>query len=116
MTMKLNTLFAVGMVMGLTACSTDTYVSKENIDKFGDPQVEKFLIRECIVPERDIRIAMASHFDFDKSELKQQDKASIDQLIQALVNCMVRLRLSAILIIKARMITTLNCHCVGLKR
>lgn len=84
MTMKLNTLFVVGMVMGLAACSTDTYVSKENIDKFGDPQVEKFLIRECIVPERDIRIAMASHFDFDKSELKQQDKASIDQLISSI--------------------------------
>lgn len=84
MTMKLNTLLVIGMALGLTACSTDTYVSKENIDKFGDPQVEKFLIRECIVPERDIRIAMASHFDFDKSELKEQDKQSIDQLMASI--------------------------------
>ncbi|MCK6263706.1 OmpA family protein [Vibrio sp. ZSDE26] len=68
----------------LVGCSSDTYVSKENMDKFGDPQVEKFLIRECIVPERDIRIAIAEHFDFDKAELKEQDHASIDQLISSI--------------------------------
>lgn len=82
--MKLNIFLALGLALGLSACSTDTYVSKENIDKFGDPQVEKFLIRECIVPERDIRIAMASHFDFDKSDLKPQDQASIDQLMASI--------------------------------
>lgn len=74
----------VGSILGMTACSTDTYVSKENIDKFGDPRVEKFLIQECIVPERDIRIAMASHFEFDKSELQAEDKASIDRLIASI--------------------------------
>lgn len=71
-------------VLGVSACSTDTYVSKENIDKFGDPKVEKFLIRECIVPERDIRIAVASHFDFDKAELKAEDQVSIDRLISSI--------------------------------
>ncbi|WP_159736846.1 OmpA family protein [Vibrio atypicus] len=77
-------LLVASSTMWLIGCSTDAYVSKENIDKFGDPRVEKFLIQECIVPERDIRIAMASHFDFDKSELKEQDKASIDQLIDSI--------------------------------
>ncbi|MGY3571267.1 OmpA family protein [Vibrio paucivorans] len=72
------------LLVSVSGCSTDTYVSKENIDKFGDPNVEKFLIRECIVPERDIRIAVAEHFDFDKSELKQQDHAAIDQLIDSI--------------------------------
>lgn len=85
--MKLKYLLFIPLVVGvLSACATDTYVSKENIDKFGDPRVEKFLIRECIVPERDIRIAMASHFDFDKSDLKQEDKASVDKLIKGIRN------------------------------
>lgn len=85
--MKLKYLLFIPLVVGvLSACATDTYVSKENIDKFGDPRVEKFLIRECIVPERDIRIAMASHFDFDKSDLKQEDKASVDKLIKDIRN------------------------------
>ncbi|MGF1754134.1 OmpA family protein [Vibrio makurazakiensis] len=72
---------SIAAITLVSGCSTDTYVSKENMDKFGDPNVEKFLIRECIVPERDIRIAIAEHFDFDKSELKEQDHAAIDQLI-----------------------------------
>lgn len=78
-----NILLAFASLV-LFGCSTDTYVSKENIDKFGDPKVEKFLIRECIVPERDIRIAMASHFDFDKAGLKREDRASIDKLIEGI--------------------------------
>ena len=77
-------LLIAGSILGISACSTDAYVSKENIDKFGDPRVEKFLIQECIVPERDIRIAMASHFEFDKSDLQAEDKASIDQLIESI--------------------------------
>ncbi len=85
--MKLKHLLFIPLVAGvLSACATDTYVSKENIDKFGDPRVEKFLIRECIVPERDIRIALASHFDFDKSALKPEDKASVDKLIKGIRN------------------------------
>lgn len=85
--MKLKHLLFIPLAVGvLSACATDTYVSKENIDKFGDPRVEKFLIRECIVPERDIRIAMASHFDFDKSALKPEDKASVDKLIKGIRN------------------------------
>ncbi|MGF1696621.1 OmpA family protein [Vibrio lamellibrachiae] len=72
---------SVAAIVLASGCSSDTYVSKENMDKFGDPNVEKFLIRECIVPERDIRIAIAEHFDFDKSEFKQEDHAAIDQLI-----------------------------------
>ncbi|NOH81517.1 OmpA family protein [Vibrio sp. RE86] len=79
-----KSLTLIALVTGLAACATDTYVSKENIDKFGDPNVEKFLIRECIVPERDIKIAVASHFEFDKSELKDEDKANIDNLISSI--------------------------------
>lgn len=81
---RFSALATIAVTLAVSACSTDTYVSKENIDKFGDPLVEKFLIRECIVPERDIRIAMASHFDFDKSELNEQDKQSIDRLISSI--------------------------------
>ncbi len=66
----------------LAACSAETYVSQENVDKFGDPQVEKFLIRECIVPERDIHFALASHFEFDKAELQPADQASLDDLVK----------------------------------
>lgn len=84
MRINITKFLIVGSILGVTACSTDAYVSKENIDKFGDPRVEKFLIQECIVPERDIRIAMASHFEFDKSELQAEDKASIDRLIASI--------------------------------
>lgn len=72
------------MSLILSACATETYVSKENLDKFGDPLVEKFLIRECIVPERDIRIAVASHFAFDKADLQPADQQQLDQLITSI--------------------------------
>ncbi len=81
---KRFSLCAIVLLLGLTACSTDTYVSQENIDKFGDPKVEKFLIRECLVPQRAIHIAMASHFEFDKSDLSDTDKTSLDNLINSI--------------------------------
>nr|WP_070965978.1 OmpA family protein [Vibrio sonorensis] len=82
---RVNASIVIGLMLStLVGCSTDTYVSEENRDKFGDPLVEKFLIQECIVPQRDIHFAMASHFDFDKSELKEADKASIDKLINSI--------------------------------
>ncbi|MFM2586993.1 OmpA family protein [Vibrio sp. TBV020] len=84
MRFRIKALTTLAFPFAISACSTDTYVSQENIDKFGDPLVEKFLIRECIVPERDIHIAMASHFDFDKSELKAEDKQSVDRLISSI--------------------------------
>ncbi len=79
---SLKHMLLVAAVLGLAACSADTYVSKENMDKFGDPQVEKFLIRECIVPERDIHFALASHFEFDEADLQQADQASLDDLVK----------------------------------
>ncbi|MDD9178465.1 MULTISPECIES: OmpA family protein [Aliivibrio] len=73
------------LLVGLTllsffGCSTDTYVSQENIDKY-DERVQKFLIAECLVPQREIQIAVAEHFEFDKSELMEADHTSLNQFI-----------------------------------
>ncbi|MDW6019204.1 OmpA family protein [Vibrio plantisponsor] len=68
-------------VLALAACSTDTYVSQENVDKY-DHRVSKFLIAECLSPQREIKIAVAEHFDFDRYELKQEDSAALDQFVR----------------------------------
>ncbi len=67
-------------MFSLIACSTDTYVSKENIDKY-DERVSKFLIAECLLPHREIKLAVAKHFDFDKSELKTDDYSVLNQFV-----------------------------------
>lgn len=81
---KIKTCVVGAVLFSLAGCATDTYVSQENIEKFGDPNVEKFLIRECIVPERDIRIAVASHFKFDQAQLQPLDQASLDKFIASI--------------------------------
>jgi len=64
----------------LSACSTDTYVSNDNMDKL-DVHVVKFVIHECLLPPREIKIEVAKHFEFDKSVLMAADHASLDQFI-----------------------------------
>lgn len=79
--LKNITLFST-LLMLLAGCSTETYVSQENVDKFQDPLVRKFYIQECLAPRPNIEVAVAEHFDFDKSELKLDDHAAIDSLIE----------------------------------
>ncbi|OCH14342.1 MULTISPECIES: OmpA family protein [unclassified Aliivibrio] len=67
-------------LLSIFGCSTETYVSQENVDKY-DERVQKFLIAECLVPQREIQVAVAEHFEFDKSELKETDYASLNQFI-----------------------------------
>ncbi len=79
--MQLKKLLLIGLgAWALTACNTNTYVSKENIEKF-DNHVKKFLIAECMEPQREIKLAVAEHFDFDKSELMSADHAALNQFI-----------------------------------
>nr|WP_175365445.1 OmpA family protein [Aliivibrio logei] len=80
MTMTMKSLLLGFSFFSLFGCSTDTYVSKENIDKY-DERVQKFLIAECLVPQREIQMAVAEHFEFDKSELKETDYASLNQFV-----------------------------------
>ncbi|MEX3071167.1 OmpA family protein [Vibrio alginolyticus] len=65
----------------LSGCATDTYVSQENRDKFADVNVSKFLISECLAPQRDIHIAVAEHFDFDKYNIRESDAANLDAFV-----------------------------------
>ncbi len=65
----------------MAGCSADAYVSQENREKFADVNVSKFLISECLAPQREIHIAVAEHFDFDKSTIREADAASLDAFI-----------------------------------
>ncbi|PSX11673.1 OmpA family protein [Photobacterium angustum] len=80
---KLTTLFL--LVISITACSTETYVSSENINKFDDLTVKKFLIAELkpknIAADKKIFLSLISHFDFDKSILKPDDIVELDEFI-----------------------------------
>ncbi|NQZ91260.1 MAG: OmpA family protein [Moritella sp.] len=75
---RVTALFLV--LSSLSACSTDTYVSNDNMDKF-DVHVVKFRIRECLLPPREIKIAVAEHFAFDKTALMAADHAALDQFM-----------------------------------
>ena len=66
----------------LCGCATETFVSQENRDKFAQVDVGKFLIAECMQPNRHIQIATVSHFDFDEATLNAVDKAALNQFIQ----------------------------------
>ncbi len=68
----------------LSGCATDTYVSQENRDKFDNVDVGKFLISECMQPNRQVQVATISHFDFDKAKLKAADQAALNQLIASI--------------------------------
>ena len=68
-------------LFALFSCSTETYVSQENVDKY-DERVQKFLIAECLVPQREIQVAVAEHFEFDKSDLMEADHASLNQFVR----------------------------------
>ncbi len=79
--MLLKKLFVIGLsLLAVTACSTNTYVSQENIEKY-DNHVKKFLIAECMEPQREVRLAVAEHFGFDKSELMEADHSALNQFV-----------------------------------
>lgn len=79
-----TTLRLLGGVVGtllVAGCATDTYVSQENRDKFIDLDVSKFLISECLAPEREIHIAVAEHFAFDKYNIRDVDATSLNAFV-----------------------------------
>ncbi|MGR5356567.1 OmpA family protein [Vibrio chagasii] len=78
-------IFLISAVMStslLSGCATDTYVSQENRDKFAGIDVSKFLISECLAPEREVHIAIAEHFAFDKYQLRDLDKINLDSFVE----------------------------------
>lgn len=79
-----TTLRLLGGVVGtllIAGCATDTYVSQENRDKFTDLDVSKFLISECLAPEREIHISVAEHFAFDKYNIRDVDATSLNAFV-----------------------------------
>ncbi|HBB9944087.1 OmpA family protein [Vibrio parahaemolyticus] len=82
--MKTTIRLLSGIMIGalLAGCATETYVSQENREKFSDVNVSKFLISECLAPQREIHIAVAEHFDFDKFNIREADAASLDAFIR----------------------------------
>ncbi|HCE2649093.1 OmpA family protein [Vibrio parahaemolyticus] len=82
--MKTTIRLLSGIVIGalLAGCATETYVSQENREKFSDVNVSKFLISECLAPQREIHIAVAEHFDFDKFKIREADATSLDAFIR----------------------------------
>jgi len=82
--MKTTIRLLSGMIIGaiLAGCSAEAYVSQENREKFADVNVSKFLISECLAPQREIHIAVAEHFDFDKFNIREADATSLDVFIR----------------------------------
>ncbi|EGR0747926.1 cell envelope biogenesis protein OmpA [Vibrio parahaemolyticus] len=82
--MKTTIRLLSGIMIGalLAGCATETYVSQENREKFADVNVSKFLISECLAPQREIHIAVAGHFDFDKFNIREADATSLDAFIR----------------------------------
>ncbi|WP_255458639.1 OmpA family protein [Aliivibrio sp. SR45-2] len=91
--MTMKSLLLGFSFFSLFGCSTDTYVSKENIDKY-DERVQKFLIAECLSPQREIHIAVVEHFEFDKYEVRKKDHASLNQFINNIENINGRIAIS----------------------
>ncbi|WMN97849.1 OmpA family protein [Vibrio parahaemolyticus] len=82
--MKTTIRLLNGIMLGalLAGCATETYVSQENREKFADVNVSKFFISECLAPQREIHIAVAEHFDFDKFKIREADATSLDVFIR----------------------------------
>ncbi|MBE4728860.1 OmpA family protein [Vibrio parahaemolyticus] len=82
--MKTTIRLLSGIMIGalLAGCTTETYVSQENREKFADVNVSKFLISECLAPQREIHIAVAEHFAFDKFKIREADATSLDAFIR----------------------------------
>ncbi|HCG8160112.1 cell envelope biogenesis protein OmpA [Vibrio parahaemolyticus] len=82
--MKTTIRLLSGIMIGalLAGCATETYVSQENREKFADVNVSKFLISECLAPQREIHIAVAEHFAFDKFKIREADATSLDVFIR----------------------------------
>ncbi|TOF24335.1 cell envelope biogenesis protein OmpA [Vibrio parahaemolyticus] len=82
--MKTTIRLLSGIMLGalLAGCATETYVSQENREKFADVNVSKFLISECLAPQREIHIAVAEHFAFDKFKIREADATSLDAFIR----------------------------------
>ncbi|CAH7355681.1 Cell envelope biogenesis protein OmpA [Vibrio chagasii] len=79
---KIGLVSSVLSALLLVGCATDTYVSQENRDKFAGLDVSKFLISECLAPEREVHIAIAEHFAFDKYQLRDLDKINLDTFVK----------------------------------
>ncbi|CAH7426140.1 Cell envelope biogenesis protein OmpA [Vibrio chagasii] len=79
---KIGLVSSVLSALLLIGCATDTYVSQENRDKFAGLDVSKFLISECLAPEREVHIAIAEHFAFDKYKLRDLDKINLDSFVE----------------------------------
>ncbi|MFM2642162.1 OmpA family protein [Vibrio chagasii] len=79
---KISLVSSVLSALLLAGCATDTYVSQENRDKFAGLDVSKFLISECLAPEREVHIAIAEHFAFDKYKLRDLDKINLDTFVK----------------------------------
>ncbi|MCX8900871.1 OmpA family protein [Vibrio parahaemolyticus] len=82
--MKTTIRLLSGIMIGalLAGCATETYVSQENREKFADVNVSKFLISECLAPQREIHIAVAEHFAFDKFKIREADATNLDAFIR----------------------------------
>ncbi len=82
--MKTTIRLLSGIMIGalLAGCATETYVSQENREKFADVNVSKFIISECLAPQREIHIAVAEHFAFDKFKIREADATSLDAFIR----------------------------------
>ncbi len=82
--MKTTIRLLSGIMIGalLAGCATETYVSQENREKFADVNVSKFLISECLAPQREIHIAVAEHFAFDKFKIREADATSLDAFVR----------------------------------
>ncbi len=93
--MTIRLLSGAIVVAILAGCSADAYVSQENRNKFTDVSLSKFLISECLAPQREIHIAVAEHFDFDKSTIREEDTANLDVFIRDIQNLTGRITIAA---------------------
>lgn len=78
---KICLLSGVLSALLLSGCATDTYVSQENRDKFSGLDVSKFLISECLAPEREVHIMVAEHFEFDKYKIRDVDATNLNAFV-----------------------------------
>ncbi|WP_094751844.1 OmpA family protein [Psychromonas sp. CD1] len=82
MNKKKYTLLASALLT-VFSCSTNTYVSQENVHKY-DNEVQKFLISECLLPDRIVQMATIEHFKFDSYAVQTSDYTSLDHFIQGI--------------------------------
>jgi outer membrane protein OmpA-like peptidoglycan-associated protein len=74
-------LLLLVVLMGLIGCSTQTYVSDENINKYAPVMVEKF-----VIDEGSAKPDLTVYFGFDQSMLTGAEKQKLDAFIQRVKN------------------------------